>query len=129
MQLLLARGRTRAHGQGHGKHTLEMAVACGERGVPSLRHGRHGAKGLHWVLSGFIERNDRDAIEETQKTTSTLPACRARCLATSRKRLQAILQTETGFCRKCITLHHLEEAFHKSRDFLMRIQDIVQPFY
>ena len=26
---------------------LEMAVACGERGVPSLRHGRYGAKGLH----------------------------------------------------------------------------------
>ena len=44
---LLARGRTCAHGQGHGKHTLEMAAACGERGMPSLRHGRYGAKGLH----------------------------------------------------------------------------------
>ena len=47
MQLLLARGRTRAHEQGYGKHISEMAVACSERGVPSLRHGRYGAKELH----------------------------------------------------------------------------------
>ena len=55
MQLLLARGRTRAHGQGHGKHTLEMAVARGERGVPSLRHGRYGTDGMYGMFSGALD--------------------------------------------------------------------------
>ena len=48
---------TRAHEQGHGKCISEMAVACGECGVPSLRRGRYGADGMYQMLSGFIERN------------------------------------------------------------------------
>ena len=51
MQLLLARGRTRAHRQGHGKCISEMAVACRKRGVPSLRRGRYGADGMYRMLS------------------------------------------------------------------------------
>ena len=55
MQLLLARGRARAHGQGHGKHTSEMAAACGERGVPSLQHRRHGAEWVYGMFSGTLD--------------------------------------------------------------------------
>ena len=68
MQLLLARGRTRAHGQGHGKCIQEMAVACRKRDVPSLRHQCHGTNGMYRMLSIFIERNGKGAIKEMRKT-------------------------------------------------------------
>ena len=58
---LLARGRARAYGQGHGKHIQEMAAACGERGVPSLQRRRHVTEGLHKMLSCFVERDCNDA--------------------------------------------------------------------
>ena len=54
MRFMLARGRTRAHGQGHGKCISEMAVARSERGVPSLRRGRYGANGMYRMLSGAL---------------------------------------------------------------------------
>ena len=56
VQRLLARGRTRAREQGHGKCISEMAVACSERGVPSLRRGRYGANGMYRMLSGALGR-------------------------------------------------------------------------
>ena len=55
MQLLLARGRTCAYRQGHGKRTLEMAVACSECGVPSLQHRYHDAEGVYGMLSGALD--------------------------------------------------------------------------
>ena len=66
VQRLLARGRARAYGQGHGKHIQEMAAACGERGVPSLQCRRHVTEGLHKMLSCFIERDCNDT-ENMQK--------------------------------------------------------------